>query len=224
MLKFFVPVLILVVVAGIWLGLGLPIIGGPELLRSDSEEFFADFLANPDRYCDLLDPSCLAAVETVAAIGRPTPIPDDPRARDVVFQDQTLQPLLTGQEGVDYWIQIDTYDRLIHGSEGAAMTIVFAEPTSFEGSVLRGTDPCSGQRNDGYLAPDNPCLDEEREFETIDVSFKDIRVLYGGINPELGFVLNLFTMDLSQHSLDLAIEQIETATAQLQPEATTSPD
>ncbi len=217
-------VVLAILVGGIvWLLFDAPLIGRDGLLESESSEHTSvpladlqagalptDFLHDPGKYCDLSDPACVDAVETAVAATRPTPLPRDPRVREVFLEDPIIQALIgDGQEGQDYWISIDYYDRPSFPGEPGAGTVVFAEPVSYEGEFLVGSDPCSGRRMEGRVDPADPCLDEQRDFSYEHRSMTDLVVLYGHVNVERRQVFNMFTVDISQYSIDRLIAQIE---------------
>lgn len=209
MLRYFVSLAVLS--AGVvWLSLGAPVFGGPGLLEPEPIDYGEDFLHDPGKYCDLSDPSCVDAVETAVAATRPTPPPRDPRIREVFLEDPVIQALIgEGEEWSDYWVQIDQYSRPLHGGENGVAIILLAEPVSYEGEVLVGSDPCGAYNIEGHVDPDQPCLDKERDFSVAVRSFTDARAIRATVNPEQRYVFNIRAMDIDQYSIDQQIAQIE---------------
>ena len=68
---------------------------------------------------------------TIQAL-RPTPIPVDPRMREILLENSAVEEMVAGGvEREDYWLNIDMFSSPANGDEGGMAVIVFAEPVSF---------------------------------------------------------------------------------------------
>lgn len=173
----------------------------------------ADFRRNRRAFCDDSDPACNDASAAAVASSSARPA-KNLRIRETLLANDGIQSMLgTGTESEDYWIQIDEYSQPLHGSDGGTATIIFARPTSYEGDIIRGSQPCAPYSSEGYVEPGHPCQTEEREFEAAIGRFIDVFVIYVGVDPEPGHVFNWFTVDVSRNSLDRQIVQIEATNA-----------
>ena len=188
MAKYVVSVLILA--AGIvWLTLGAPVIGGPGLLESELPH---DFTRNPDAYCDESNPDCQSLIAAARNEVRPTPLPDDPRVRDVFLANDLIETLTSaGQEGLDYWIKVDGWRELEHGTAGATAFIFFEDPVSFEADVSYSISPCAPHSREGYVPRDHPCKDDSYKFEMQHRAFDDVYQLRANIDPNSGLVFDI---------------------------------
>ena len=193
-LRYVIPILILAL--GIaWLSLGGPGVDGPGFLGSESEgdsAFPEDFTKHPDKYCEVLEPACQAAIQTAINEGRPTPLPDNPQLRTTFLADQTISALLSGlREGTDYVLNVGQWREREHGVAGGNAIVYFVRPVSFDATYPIAISPCAGQSSEGYVPPGTPCLKEPFRWDQRESSFEDIYTLQTSIDPDSGRVFNL---------------------------------
>ncbi len=194
------------------------LLGDPENLCDVVEQSCIDrilaarvnFLEQPNTYCDQSNPDCRAAYDTQqVAIGIPTPRPEDGRIRSVILNDLVVQALVGGgEEGQTFWLDISQSSRITHGGDGGSFILLFAEGVSYEGEVLDASDPCKGEYGlDERIAEDHPCLDAERKFTTGMRTFQNTRAVRAKVNPELGLVFNMFSMELDPSYFTHVVEE-----------------
>lgn len=134
---------------------------------------------------------CVDAVNTALSASRPTEPPPPPAVRDVLFRNDVVHRLIgAGAERVDFWLIIDTIPPgSPHGDVGAMAIIVFKEPVSYSGTVPDRSGPCDGHGVEGHVDPDDPCLDQPREYGTREISFIDVRVVHTQVDTGRGGVV-----------------------------------
>lgn len=171
--------LTIVVAGSVWVGLGTPGIGGDSPPAGDAE------LTN-----EALDAQQATHGSAV------------PSMREVIFADENLRGIIGSRvEGQDYWLNIQQFASW--GPDGGGMaTIAFARPVSFSGEVLTGSQPCRGHGNEGDVDPDDPCLDEAREYSNLSLAFSDMRVIHMEVDLQRGELVALFPDDSPPHIVD----------------------
>lgn len=146
---------------------------------------------------------------TIQAL-RPTPIPVDPRMREILLENSAVEELVAGGlEREDYWLIIDMFSSPANGDDGGMAVIVFAEPVSFSGEAPTASQPCKGHGDEGRIDPDDACLLEPREYGTRQLSFADIRVVHTQVDTGRGSVVRLFPGDPSSEIVEDMIEWAE---------------
>jgi hypothetical protein len=152
---------------------------------------------DPDRTglpvdCDTSDPECVKQIDAAAQAEFP-----DAKVKEILFENEPIKAIAAGRElGSDYWLSITNVWRPLHGQRVARVNVVFAEPVSYSGEILWASDPCQGHTGeDERLDPDDPCLDEPREYGTRYVIFPNVRDVYATVELGRRDVIEVFTMD-----------------------------
>jgi len=152
---------------------------------------------DPDRTglpvdCDTSDPECVKQIDAAAQAEFP-----DAKVKEILFENEPIKAIAAGRElGSDYWLSITHVWRPLHGQRVARVNVVFAEPVSYSGAILWASDPCQGHTGeDERLDPDDPCLDELREYGTRYVIFPNVRDVYATVELGRSDVIEVFTMD-----------------------------
>ena len=141
--------------------------------------------------CDTSDPECVKQID--AALGAQY----DAKVKEILFENEPIKAIAAGRElGSDYWLSITHVWRPLHGQRVARVNVVFADPVSYSGEILWASDPCQGHTGeDERLDPDDPCLDEPREYGTRYVIFPNVRDVYATVELGRRDVIEVFTMD-----------------------------
>jgi len=141
--------------------------------------------------CDVSEPECVERID--AALRAEFP---DAKVKEILFENEPIKAMAAGRElGTDYWLSISPHGPL-HGQRVARVNVVFAEPVSYSGEILWASDPCQGHTGeDERLDPDDPCLDEPREYGTRYVIFPNVRDVYATVELGRRDVIEVFTMD-----------------------------
>ena len=167
-------------------------------------------LSNPD--CDPNEPECLERIRSALRAQDPTPAPPeaDAKVRELLFEDGVIKAIVAGRDlGRDYWMQIQHWSSA-RGELGATVTIVFAEPVSYAGQVPTESNPCAGHYGpDERIDPDDPCLDEPREYGTTYKIFADTRIIHAKVEVGRGEVVHIFDMHGTPDMIERMIEQFK---------------
>lgn len=156
--------------------------------------------------------ACVAAANATLSASRPTSPPPDPAVRELLIANDVVRQLLgDGEEREDFWLIIDAIPAgSPHGDVGGMAVIVFGEPVSYAGLVPTRSDPCSGHYGlDERVDPDDPCLDEPREYGAREVEFTDVRVVHTQVDTGRGGVVWLFPDDTPDHIVEDMIRWAE---------------
>ncbi|MGB6837254.1 MAG: hypothetical protein WBF66_06080 [Dehalococcoidia bacterium] len=141
----------------------------------------------------------------------PTTFPPatDARVKEILFEDGAIKAMLAGrEEGRDYWIRISyVYEHRGIGNYGekpiAMVDIYFDPPLSYAGELPAiMSDPCAGHGVEGWLDPDDPCVDEPKEYGSAYRSFTDARCVTAQVNLPGGEVVTVFQSPVSQDDME----------------------
>lgn len=167
--------LVILVVGLFWVSVGAPVWGGQ----------------------GLLEPSQPSPVATPAPVDPAQLAQKDAKAKGILLESAVGKAMLAGRkEGQDYWVSISHGERPFHGQQVAWVNIVFAEPVSYEGKITTASDPCKDRIGpDERLDPDDPCLNELRDYGTAYVTFPDVRDVYATVELRRRNVVDVYTMD-----------------------------
>ena len=151
-----------------------------------------------------------ASDSTVEPI-EPTTFPPatDARVKEILFEDGAIKAMVAGrEEGRDYWIRISyVYEHRGIGNYGekpiAMVDIYFDPPLSYAGELPAiMSDPCAGHGVEGWLDPDDPCVDEPKEYGSAYRSFTDARCVTAQVNLPGGEVVTVFQSPVSQDDME----------------------
>jgi hypothetical protein len=175
--------------------------------------------------CELSDPECppRVAIELgktgkmpgsfsvpLLTTPEPTPSPEqDAAVREILFENEVIKAMVAGrEEGRDYWIRISyVYEHRGIGNYGekpiAMVDIYFDPPLSYAGELPAiMSDPCAGHGVEGWLDPDDPCVDEPKEYGSAYRSFADARCVTAQVNLPGGEVVTVFQSPVSQDDME----------------------
>ena len=156
--------------------------------------------------CDPSDRVCLDKVIRLRGEAEPTARAIDPRIVDILLENEVIAAMIgDGVERQDYWLSITVPITLRHGDQGGSVIILFAEPVSYEGQVPHSTDPCDGHTVNERVPPDEPCLDEPREYGTYYLSIVGTRSLWTRVDTGRGEVVYIRPKDTSPENADIYI-------------------
>lgn len=170
-----------------WVGVGAPVWGGQSLLEPT-------------------EPSPVV-----------TPVPPDPaelaekdaKVKEIVSDNEAIKAMLAGrEEGRDYWIRISyVYEYLEAANTGekpiAMVDIYFEPPLSYAGEVPIMSQPCKGHYGaDERLDPDDPCMDEPKEYGSEYRSLTDAQVVTAQIDLRRREVVEVFQSPVSKEAME----------------------
>ncbi len=123
----------------------------------------------------------------------------DPPMRQILVENPAIKSIIgDGREREDYWLIIDPFMRPANGDQGGMVIVIFAEPVSFAGEGPTASQPCKGHFGlDERVDPDDPCLQEPREYGTQELTFAGIQVVHTQVDTGRGEVVRLFADDSS---------------------------
>ena len=146
-------------------------------------------------------------VETIEPTTSPSAT--DARVKEILFEDGAIKAMVAGrEEGRDYWIRISyVYEHRGIGNYGekpiAMVDIYFDPPLSYAGELPAiMSDPCAGHGVEGWLDPDDPCVDEPKEYGSAYRSFTDARCVTAQVNLPGGEVVTVFQSPVSQDDME----------------------
>lgn len=155
----------------------------------------------------LADEASNGTVETIEPTTSPSAT--DARVKEILFEDGAIKAMLAGrEEGRDYWIRISyVYEHRGIGNYGekpiAMVDIYFDPPLSYAGELPAiMSDPCAGHGVEGWLDPDDPCVDEPKEYGSAYRSFTDARCVTAQVNLPGGEVVTVFQSPVSQDDME----------------------
>jgi hypothetical protein len=174
--------------------------------------------------CELTDPDCVSRVAielgktrgmpdsfSVALLTTPEPTPSPEqvaRMGQILYGNETIKAMLAGREdGRDYWIRVSyVYEHRgirNYGEKPIAMVhIYFDPPLSFAGEVPVITkDPCRGHGDEGYLDPNDPCVDEPKEYGTEYQTFTGVQGVVAQVDLPRGEVVQIFAAPVTPEEL-----------------------
>jgi hypothetical protein len=175
--------------------------------------------------CELSDPECppRVAIELgktgkmpgsfsvpLLTTPEPTPSPEqDAAVREILFENDAINAMLAGRElGGNYWMQISyVYEYLgvrNYGEKPIAMVnLYFDPPLSYAGEVPAIVeDPCSGHGVEGYLDPDDPCIDQPKEYGTRYLTFTDQIGIVAQVDFRRGEVVDIFAVPVTPDEME----------------------
>lgn len=165
--------------------------------------------------CSVDEERCRDVLHATIEAGRSTPVPIDPRTREIFFEDPTIRSITAGRvEGRDYWVRLGATGNPGHGDrpgELAAAEIVFTEPVSWDGMVSTASQPCAGKGDEGRVPTEHPCQLVEREFGQEFRSYVEVRELHGAVFLRQQLVANLFGSTPNPSILESMIESISSS-------------
>jgi len=146
-------------------------------------------------------------VETIEPTTSPSAT--DARVKEILFENEVIKAMVAGrEEGRDYWIRISyVYEHRGIGNYGekpiAMVDIYFDPPLSYAGELPAiMSDPCAGHGVEGWLDPDDPCVDEPKEYGSAYRSFTDARCVTAQVNLPGGEVVTVFQSPVSQDDME----------------------
>ena len=155
----------------------------------------------------LADEASNGTVETIEPTTSPSAT--DARVKEILFENEVIKAMVAGrEEGRDYWIRISyVYEHRGIGNYGekpiAMVDIYFDPPLSYAGELPAiMSDPCAGHGVEGWLDPDDPCVDEPKEYGSAYRSFTDARCVTAQVNLPGGEVVTVFQSPVSQDDME----------------------
>lgn len=135
-------------------------------------------------------------------------IPEPPtgQLRAIFETNEAVREMLGSRsEGRDYWLSINRIANAWHGDEGAYIEVILRAPVSFEGTVPSMSEPCQGKIPDGGAEElDDPCVDEPRDYFTIQTKFTNAPMLYVQVDTGQNAVVRI----MPNYTTDAAVRDL----------------
>lgn len=148
----------------------------------------------------VFDFQCLGQART-GLVQNPTPAAPERVAEltRILCGDATVKAVVAGRElGRDYWIGISyVYEHADVPNSGekpiAMVHFFFDPPVSYRGEVAAiVADPCRGHGVEGRLDPNDPCVDEPKEYGSEYREFVDAQQVTAEVDFRRGEVVEVF--------------------------------
>ena len=165
----------------------------------------------------LFDFQCLGQART-ELVQNATPAAPERVAEltSILCGDPTVKAILAGRKlGSDYWIGISyVYEHADVGNKGeepfAMVDFFFDPPVSYAGEVAAiVADPCRGHGVEGRLDPNDPCVDEPKEYGSEYREFIDAQHVTAEIDFRRGEVVEVFQSPVAWETIDYFRMQYE---------------